>query len=327
MDKFKYKMRTEPEFARRVELQEALIEELKVAREAELRQILKEQGKVNYIQNLWSPRWVYASAAIVTGFLALFVVLKYFVPQTEFPLVENTKTEETVSNEDTGTEEDSEGTVRRSKNDQVSDTNNLIAIDSTEVEPDMLAAESAEEQDVEDEPVTEAKPRTTKKQDLTNLRQESDKIQVEDDVEVKRDRLLESRTIKLEVLGTQVKAAESTNEVVVLQESASKKTKNKLFRKDKEESGDEATGEAISAPDERMLKLELWESNVNFKGYLWDKETLLLYDVNPSETLRFKELNGALYMKRGAKYYQLKRSAKFESYVPLSDPTIIKSLE
>lgn len=316
-------MRTEPDFALRVELQEALIEELRVAREAELRQLLKEQGKVNYIQNMWSTPWVYASAAIVAGFLILFVVLKYYVPTNEYPLVQNT---ESVSDEgDPDEAPDQDLPQSEVQNNAVqSDTSTTGTADSLVPIVDE-APEMVEDEEV---PAQEFAVKKTKNQDLTSLRKESDKIQVDDDVEVKRDKMLESRSVKVLLIGATTAKAPAAVEVETSStETVSKKTKKGLFKKDKEETADDAAGEAVQAPSERILKVELWESNVNFKGYLWDKETLLLYDIRTEENLTFKEYNGQLYMKRGSKYYQLKRSAKFEGYVPLTDSAILKSLE
>jgi len=327
-DKVKYRLRNDEEFALQVELQAALIKELKVSREQELRTLLKEQGNVNYISNMWSTPWLRASAAVFLGFLALFIVIKYFMPEESRPLVENQKKSPTEIVEDTTTTEDEELAENANRSDSSAtiqsdtSTNNIPELDGL--------AEEEIDQDIVEKP-TEV---SEQKDDFTTLRKESDQLEVEDDVEVKTDKLLLSKSVFVLVLDAPVVKTKRLDEISTSETTSSKISRRERKKREKEleeqeKAADKVEGgsDAVAAPLSKKQNIELWEGVVNSQGYMWDKQTLLLYGIKPTEKLLFKQYQNTLYMKRGSKYYSINRSAKFEPYRAVTNTEILKALE
>jgi len=75
------------------------------------------------------------------------------------------------------------------------------------------------------------------------------------------------------------------------------------------------------------VKVEYWQSVVNFKGYKLNGSNLQLFDVSPEEGVSLKFLDKHLYMKKNGSYYKLNPSGSFETYQKESNPEIIKLLE
>ncbi len=75
------------------------------------------------------------------------------------------------------------------------------------------------------------------------------------------------------------------------------------------------------------VKVEYWQSVVNFKGYKLSRINLQLYDIKPDENISLKYLDKVLYMKKNGTFYKLKASGNFESYQKEGNGDIIKILE
>jgi len=325
-DKVKYRIRTEPDFAEQVELQRAIISEIEIARKKELRTLLTDQGKVNYISNSWSTTWIRASAAIIIGFVALFFIIKYYMPDEANPLVERTQ-DNTTKEVTTPVIEKPEVETPAMPRDSVVEFATANNATDSIAQPAIVSEDEAETSeeiaevaDVDDRQDTE----------IATLREESDKLEVEEDVEVKKDQLLAERVVQVRSLGQAYKQVEIASETEVV---ATKKLSRKERRKLKEaaesteaDRDDTADVDTKSPTGAENLSIELWESIVSFKGYVWDRETLLLYGVDTTEQLDFTRYNGVLYMRKGTKYYIIRKSSKFESYKELKDLNIISAI-
>jgi hypothetical protein len=75
------------------------------------------------------------------------------------------------------------------------------------------------------------------------------------------------------------------------------------------------------------LKVEYWQSVVNFKGYKLSDTRLLLFDILPEEKISLKSIDDKIYLKRGGIYYKLVASNKFEQYETVSNPDLLKILD
>lgn len=75
------------------------------------------------------------------------------------------------------------------------------------------------------------------------------------------------------------------------------------------------------------LKVEYWQSVVNFKGYKLSDTRLLLFDILPEEKISLKAIDDKIYLKRGGIYYKLVASNKFEQYETVSNPDLLKILD
>lgn len=75
------------------------------------------------------------------------------------------------------------------------------------------------------------------------------------------------------------------------------------------------------------MKVEYWESVVNFKGYKLKGSNLKLFDVDPGETIQLKYLDKRLYMKRNGQYFRMNASGQFEPYQKELSEEVLKSLD
>lgn len=325
-DKVKYRIRNDGEFALQVELQSALREEIKVAREKDLRALLAQEGKVKYIKNMWSTPWLRASAAVIIGFVGLFFVIKYFMPEEARPLVENQATEKASDKDTEIISKDIDTAVYIPLSDSsVANEGDSLSIDEI----------ASEEEEIVDEDVAPKTNQTSKDaDDFSDLRERSEKLKVEDDVEVKTDKLLLAKNIYILVLDAPAANREAgTLDEETTAESASSKLSRKERKRlkkaaEKKESSEATENKATdSAPMSKQQNIEFWEGVVNSQGYMWDSQTLLLYGIKPSESLSFKQYQGRLYMRRGATYYAINKSAKFEPYKVVTNSETLKILQ
>jgi len=75
------------------------------------------------------------------------------------------------------------------------------------------------------------------------------------------------------------------------------------------------------------LKIEYWQSVVNFKGYKLSERRLLLFNITPEEKINLKSIDKSIYLKRGGSYFKLVATNKFEQYELETNPDLLKILE
>ncbi len=72
------------------------------------------------------------------------------------------------------------------------------------------------------------------------------------------------------------------------------------------------------------LQVEFWLSPVNYHGYKWNKNTLLLYGIeSPDQAIIFKS-DEHYFLRFGAELYELQLSSDFQSYKPIKDPELLQ---
>lgn len=75
------------------------------------------------------------------------------------------------------------------------------------------------------------------------------------------------------------------------------------------------------------IKVEYWQSVVNFNGYKLEGNNLKLFGVKPDEKISLKMLDNNLYLKKKDNYYKLEQSGDFEQYSKEVNREIIKILD
>lgn len=75
------------------------------------------------------------------------------------------------------------------------------------------------------------------------------------------------------------------------------------------------------------IKVEYWQSVVNFKGYKLNGSNLQLFEIKPEESVSFKYLDKQLYLKKSGNYYKINASGNFEQYQKENDTEVIKKLD
>jgi hypothetical protein len=81
-----------------------------------------------------------------------------------------------------------------------------------------------------------------------------------------------------------------------------------------------------SRSDKSVITLEIWQSPINYKGYKWGNNKLLVFGLYNTELIKVKFYQGNYYLNYGTKYYFLETSTAFRNLSPVSDSELIKSL-
>lgn len=126
-------------------------------------------------------------------------------------------------------------------------------------------------------------------------------LQEDDDIFVKKDELLEVRTVELTVIGTQ-----------------NNKTENDTLL---EETADVVIEKSKSAKTNFLV--EWWKSPINYKGYKMGKNKIVLFGINPDEPLKLYCLDEEIYIKLPNMVFHLEQSNDFHSYEKVSKPSIL----
>ncbi len=103
---FLEQLNTDPSLKQAYEAHRAMVAGIREARREELKDYIKKNAKIRYIGNVWGPKWVMASAAIVVVIFSAYIVIEYAIKPAqkskEVATTEETKNvpqEETVEHE------------------------------------------------------------------------------------------------------------------------------------------------------------------------------------------------------------------------------------
>ncbi|MCE3279133.1 MAG: hypothetical protein K0S44_1324 [Bacteroidetes bacterium] len=146
--------------------------------------------------------------------------------------------------------------------------------------------------------------------DLTNMSDtiKRDSVQsallAEDDIVVKQDKLLSTRTI----------------EVFNMSPSAKLNSKDSLLQKVSGIKDDKQTGK-------QMFNVELWSSPLNYKGYKMSKYKIVLYGITAMDAVKLYKLDDVIYLKLSSAVYRLDYISDFKSYDRVTDEQIITKLK
>lgn len=75
------------------------------------------------------------------------------------------------------------------------------------------------------------------------------------------------------------------------------------------------------------IRVEYWESPINYRGYKMNKNKLVLYGLPEADDVKIVNLSGSFILKHFQKYYILHTSAEFRPYEYLIDPEIRKRVD
>lgn len=67
----------------------------------------------------------------------------------------------------------------------------------------------------------------------------------------------------------------------------------------------------------KPIHVEFWESPVNYKGYKINGNNLILFGIDPSDTLRFERHEEGVWMYHGNGIYLLKPTTEFSPFEPV----------
>lgn len=331
LDRFRNRMRHEPDFAREVELHRSIVEGVRKVREKELKDYLRENAKVEYIGNIWGSRWLYASAAIIVVMVGMFFFIKKL--DTGNQLAQDEQSADEVQKE-----------ILKPQNGYVTknaDTDEVNDTTAPEMElPQLVVVEDGEE-------MTLRSGAVSPEHDMSKLGEEERILEGDQilDSMVKTDELIASINYTVTVISSAIRREKDKSDtldayfrdadskaVTVTTTDESKSKKGRLFRKSDEEDA-KPESEVASEPSStaakitnRPISVQFWSSPVNFKGYKYNGQTLLLYGVDPSENIEFKEYGNQLYLKRGNQYYIINLANDYKKFTRLTNTAVIKEL-
>lgn len=306
LEQFEAAMSEDPAFADYVNTQMAIVEGIKSVRHDELKDYLKQEiEKELVVKPIFNTR-IYWAVAASLAFLAIFYfTLKNYLPDKVQPIVQNTE---------------------------------------KPVKPDTAALSKTQE---EDQSLTPVPPPPTVQEWVESHPEIKDGIEsgetdylddvetippvaeIKDaaaDVEVKQDRLWAARyyPIKEHTLST-------TKDKVVDTESELKKTPTstkteKNIPVTTEDSKNEGPEVVDVEKAQTTVKVEFWQSIVNFKGYSYSGILLKLYGIESNAKVSLHAIKGKVYLQWNDNFYYLPVTDKYREYEKVTDENILEIL-
>ncbi|MBI1306690.1 MAG: hypothetical protein GC181_08760 [Bacteroidetes bacterium] len=323
LDLFKIKLREDSSFALQVQLQKAIIEEIQVVREAELRKIFAKKNSNRKGLIIPFNRKVLSVAAVILSITAIAMVLKMYLPKMDIAGSKNEDPAVVDNSVDSSDDEESFENAEALIDSLEEVKENLIASTETEETKDTDAARpspssSVMSEDAESDPLTDMR----KKEELLNAK----------DINARKDELITTRDLMVMVYTMKMVEkvpADDTTLQAVSSSSLTKKERKKLAQvADKASNADEV----ISAPAEPQIVqtpgstiiIEYWRNVLNFRGYYYDGKKLKLYDVPPDARLQMVNYLGKTYLKWAGSVYLINNSSTEEKFKLVTDVKILE---
>jgi hypothetical protein len=125
-----------------------------------------------------------------------------------------------------------------------------------------------------------------------------------DDIVVRKDELLFTKTLEVINLGPVTKA--NPKDSLLQKVSGIKEDKNN---------------------SKQFFNIEFWSSPLNYKGYKLGKYKMVLYGITSAEGIKVFKLDDTLYLKNSGIVYKLDYADDFKPYERVSEDTIINKLK
>ncbi len=336
LDKFKIRLKDDPAFLKQVQLQKAIIQSIEASRHADLKAMLQERTSKSRGIIPLNGRLL-AIAATVVSLVALGFVLRYvigFGPENSELSTEDKPpaVQEQVAKPDA----------------QEQDADDLVLVDSLKNEdkkplPITEIDSNAQYVVADEEPVDEEieEPRyfnveTDEDADLAQLREDEEELDGER-FKARRDTMLGSTNVVLWAVNTASVVRQSDITSVTTNDDTDKKASRGLGRKNKdkkqkEELDKESVPDELKAPAKpirqqvKSVRVEFWHSIVNFKGYKFDGNKLLLFDTPQNTSLSLTQLDGNIYLNKNGTYYRIIANNSFNQLRKVTDSTVLNSL-
>ena len=147
---------------------------------------------------------------------------------------------------------------------------------------------------------------TLQKEDYTNKNDsfafqndtETVKISLTDeDIIVRRDELLESRSLELIVLDGKAKSNKSDSLLKLIDNNGNEKT---------------------------QFKIEFWKSPINYRGFKMIRNNIIAFGLETSENCKLFSYEQQYYLKHGSSIYKVYLTSDFQSFTKINDESIIK---
>lgn len=298
-----------------------LVDGIKLARKEELKEYLKEHGKVEYFENIWGPTWRKASIAIVAIFVGAFLVVEFLIknPGTTNPVatkeksekVNNASEEEPLS-DPSGMKEDEY--VKHELNEEKIVMDSPLDKDQEALFKDKGDSTLAQMEESEDTEIAKYKPAG-----------QMDDFDMEQNI-AEEKKLLDTTFIAVVVptINLSESSIQQTKESALRTRQTTESDKAKTLKKSAGDAVDTLSKELKNEVKQTTISVSLWQSPIHFKGYRY-QENLRIYGVAMND-LRLISYNKTLYIKIGEQYAPLIKSPEYLPFKFITDKTLIEHL-
>ncbi len=128
----------------------------------------------------------------------------------------------------------------------------------------------------------------------------------------------------------QVRRSESTTEMI--QVETDQLLESRLLPIEGERSGERKSLDSLLLDDRSQasnpdyIRVELWSSPINYKGYKWTNNRLSLFGLTEMDLLKIISFEGKTYLKYHENYFYLEPSSSFRNFRTVRDPLLIKHI-
>jgi hypothetical protein len=145
--------------------------------------------------------------------------------------------------------------------------------------------------------------------DTLNIRAAKDSLvsemSVSDDIVVRKDELLSTKT--LEVFNLSPLATKAVSKDSLLQKVSGVRDDRNIAK--------------------QFFNIEFWQSPLNYKGYKMSKYKMVLYGITSVDEIKVFKLDDVIYLKNVATVYRLDYVSDFKQYERITDENIINKLK
>lgn len=321
LDKFKADLRNDEDFKVAFELQKEIIAAIEANRERELKEMLTQGTKHKAIPMFGNrmPLVLGTAAAIALLAVAFFTLPKYFSTNDTESSTELAKESDDRPNEKKDITLIDTGAILKELN---ADSNSLAketplpTVDQTPIVEESLENIEAEEELADmDKSLSEADASTDgiettslPKKDIVVDKEET--IEGEDE-DILKDELIATKTYSVSKVSLDFDKLETEESTEAKRSDVNEKVLENAEYKE---------------TPTRNLKVEHWNSVVNFRGYQYDGNSLRLYSIPKETPLNFKELDGRLYVELKGDFYQIEQNKNYKRLIEVTNPTLLKVL-
>lgn len=334
-----------------------LVDGIKLARKEELKDYLKEHGKVEYFQNIWGKKWRSASAIIVLLFTASFFAVQYLSKRanTEMAHKDDFKKEKKLEQKES---KNKEVVANKPQEQDESPTEELDIEESKSLkntEKFKKEFEILDEITYENEDIILAEADFYEKENRgapskLKERYKNDKAPETENAElpiVEEKKLFDTALVVVSNRKTSTSYFRNEKTSTQMVSKSNKKAPKGLENKKKAENKDVLDQETVLVDDKEddklesfkdtiatvqepktkpiIINIEIWKSPINFKGYQYQSK-LKVYGVNKESILIIKHQE-QLYLKINNKYCKIIKSSQYLPYNYITDITLIELLD
>lgn len=330
-----------PELKLEFKSHQLLVKGIKLARKEELKDYLKEHGKVEYFQNIWGKKWSSISAVIVLLFACSFFAVQYLSKQAAKEMAVANKedisqVEESKQNAGKPATEKKEEPLelddleKSNSKDKVLLNKNIEIVEGDEVltQDDFFMNDT--NRFIADETVTtlnsdlsNAKPQTIAKKRKENKKEYRGLPVAEE------SKLFDTLFFAEVPISREYKFFEKASTTSAEMSTRSSTFKNKVdlddSLKDKMDQKSDTTlleEESITKP--APIPVEIWQSPLNFKGYQYGTK-LKVYGVK-KDSISLINYANEIYLKVNSQYCKLIKSKEYLPFKFIKDQNLINKL-